>query len=91
MSGSGSQEAQLRAATVSQEAVLTQQVVLPQAEQHLRDTQGQLSQGSVALIQSLGDAGKPSGTERLGCTMQYPGLRVIGYYTYVEPFLSIRG
>jgi outer membrane protein TolC len=50
----GSQEAQLRAGTVSQEAVLTQQLVLPQAEQNLRDTQGQLSQGSVALIQSLG-------------------------------------
>jgi outer membrane protein TolC len=49
-----SQEAQLRAGTVSQEAVLTQQLVLPQAEQNLRDTQGQLSQGSVALIQSLG-------------------------------------
>lgn len=50
----GSQEAQLRAGTVSQEAVLTQQLVLPQAEQNLRDTQGQLSQGSVALIQSPG-------------------------------------
>ncbi|OLY74977.1 RND transporter [Pseudomonas sp. ATCC PTA-122608] len=50
----GSQEAQLRAGTVSQENVLTQQLVLLQAEQNLRDTQGQLSQGSVALIQSLG-------------------------------------
>lgn len=50
----GSQEAQLRAGTVSREAVLTQQLVLLQAEQNLRDTQGQLSQGSVALIQSLG-------------------------------------
>lgn len=49
-----SQEAQLRAGTVSQEAMLTQQLVLPQAEQNLRDTQGQLSHGSVALIQSLG-------------------------------------
>ena len=50
----GSQEAQLRAGTVSRENVLTQQLVLLQAEQNLRDTQGQLSQGSVALIQSLG-------------------------------------
>lgn len=50
----GSQQAQLRAGTVSQETVLTQQLVLLQAEQNLRDTQGQLSQGSVALIQSLG-------------------------------------
>jgi len=50
----GSQEAQLRAGTVSREAVFTQQLVLLQAEQNLRDTQGQLSQGSVALIQSLG-------------------------------------
>ncbi|MFL1547103.1 efflux transporter outer membrane subunit [Pseudomonas sp. M5A4_2d] len=50
----GSQEAQLRAGTVSRETVLTQQLVLLQAEQNLRDTQGQLSQGSVALIQSLG-------------------------------------
>jgi NodT family efflux transporter outer membrane factor (OMF) lipoprotein len=50
----GSQEAQKRAGTVSQQAVLTQQLVLLQAEQSLRDTQGLLSQGSVALIQSLG-------------------------------------
>ncbi|ROM89329.1 efflux transporter outer membrane subunit [Pseudomonas brassicacearum] len=50
----GSQEAQKRAGTVSQQAVLTQQLVLLQAEQNLRDTQGLLSQGSVALFQSLG-------------------------------------
>ncbi|WP_219268139.1 efflux transporter outer membrane subunit [Pseudomonas sp. Xaverov 259] len=55
----GSQEAQLRAGTVSREAVLTQQLVLLQAEQSLRDTQGQLSQGSVALIQSLGGGWQP--------------------------------
>lgn len=64
----------------SQEAVLTQQLVLPRAEQNLRDTQGQLSQGSVALIQSLGGGWQATGTERLGSTMQYPGLRAIGYY-----------
>ncbi|RON11498.1 RND transporter [Pseudomonas brassicacearum] len=50
----GSQEAQKRAGTVSQQTVLTQQLVLLQAEQSLRDTQGLLSQGSVALFQSLG-------------------------------------
>ncbi|MQT31583.1 efflux transporter outer membrane subunit, partial [Pseudomonas helleri] len=50
----GSQEAQLKAGTVSQQNVLTQQLILLQTEQNLRDTQGQLSQGSVALIQSLG-------------------------------------
>lgn len=50
----GSQEAQLRAGTVSQQGVLTQQLVLLQAEQNWRDTQGLLSQGSVALFQSLG-------------------------------------
>ncbi|WP_423205165.1 efflux transporter outer membrane subunit [Pseudomonas kribbensis] len=50
----GSQQAQQRAGTVSQQAVLTQQLVLLQAEQNLRDTQGVLSQGSVALFQSLG-------------------------------------
>ncbi|WP_426136371.1 efflux transporter outer membrane subunit [Pseudomonas sp. PWP3-1b2] len=55
----GSQEAQLRAGTVSREAVLTQQLVLLQAEQNLRDTQGQLSQGSVALVQSLGGGWQP--------------------------------
>ncbi|MBK5476111.1 efflux transporter outer membrane subunit [Pseudomonas sp. TH21] len=55
----GSQEAQLRAGTVSRETVLTQQLVLLQAEQNLRDTQGQLSQGSVALIQSLGGGWQP--------------------------------
>jgi len=50
----GSQQAQQQAGTVSTQNVLTQQLVLLQAEQNLRDTQGQLSQGSVALIQSLG-------------------------------------
>ncbi|MQT45079.1 RND transporter, partial [Pseudomonas sp. FSL R10-0765] len=50
----GSQEAQLKAGTVSQQNVLTQQLIVLQTEQNLRDTQGQLSQGSVALIQSLG-------------------------------------
>lgn len=50
----GSQEAQLSAGTVSRQAVLTQQLVLLQAEQNWRDTQGLLSQGSVALFQSLG-------------------------------------
>ncbi|MCU1783277.1 efflux transporter outer membrane subunit [Pseudomonas sp. 13B_2.1_Bac1] len=55
----GSQEAQLLAGTVSRETVLTQQLVLLQAEQNLRDTQGQLSQGSVALIQSLGGGWQP--------------------------------
>ncbi|WP_416425944.1 efflux transporter outer membrane subunit [Pseudomonas sp. App30] len=50
----GSQQAQQQAGTVSRQNVLTQQLVLLQAEQTLRDTQGQLGQGSVALIQSLG-------------------------------------
>ncbi|MEX5612778.1 TolC family protein, partial [Pseudomonas protegens] len=50
----GSQQAQLRAGTVSEQNVLTQQLVLLQAEQSLRDSQGQLSLGSVALFQSLG-------------------------------------
>ncbi|MDB6049916.1 MAG: efflux system, outer rane lipoprotein NodT family [Pseudomonas sp.] len=50
----GSQEAQRRAGVVSQQAVLTQQVLLLQAEQSLRDTQGLLSQSGVALVQSLG-------------------------------------
>lgn len=50
----GSQQAQNRAGTVSQQTVLTQQLVLLQAEQNWRDTQGLLSQGSVALFQSLG-------------------------------------
>ncbi|WP_407729200.1 efflux transporter outer membrane subunit [Pseudomonas helleri] len=50
----GSQQAQLKAGTVSQQNVLTQQLIVLQTEQNLRDTQGQLSQGSVALIQSLG-------------------------------------
>lgn len=49
-----SQQAQQRAGTVSRQNVLTQQLILLQTEQNLRDAQGQLSQGSVALIQSLG-------------------------------------
>ncbi|WP_256346646.1 efflux transporter outer membrane subunit [Pseudomonas gingeri] len=50
----GSQQAQQKAGTVSLQGVLTQQLILLQTEQTLRDTQGQLTQGSVALIQSLG-------------------------------------
>jgi len=50
----GSQEAQQRAGVVSRQAVVTQQLLLLQSEQNLRDAQGQLSQASVALIQSLG-------------------------------------
>ncbi|WP_397449031.1 efflux transporter outer membrane subunit [Pseudomonas sp. NA-150] len=50
----GSTQAQQKAGTVSQQSVLTQQLLLLQAEQLLRDTQAQLSQGSVALVQSLG-------------------------------------
>ena len=49
-----SQEAQQRVGVVSQQAVVTQQLLLLQSEQNLRDAQGQLSQVSVALIQSLG-------------------------------------
>ncbi|WP_256346609.1 efflux transporter outer membrane subunit [Pseudomonas gingeri] len=50
----GSQQAQQKAGTVSLQDVLTQQLILLQTEQSLRDTQGQLTQGSVSLIQSLG-------------------------------------
>ncbi|WP_248800178.1 efflux transporter outer membrane subunit [Pseudomonas sp. MWU13-2105] len=50
----GSQQAQQKAGTVSRQSVLTQQLILLQTEQILRDTQGQLTQGAVALVQSLG-------------------------------------
>jgi NodT family efflux transporter outer membrane factor (OMF) lipoprotein len=50
----GSQEAQRRVGVVSQQAVLTQQLLLLQSEQNVRDTQGLLSQSNVALVQSLG-------------------------------------
>lgn len=54
-----SQQAQQRVGVVSQQAVVTQQLVLLQSEQNLRDAQGQLSQASVALIQSLGGGWAP--------------------------------
>ncbi len=57
----GSQQAQQKAGTVSLQGVLTQQLILLQTEQSLRDTQGQLSQGSVALIQSLGGGWREGG------------------------------
>jgi NodT family efflux transporter outer membrane factor (OMF) lipoprotein len=50
----GSQEAQRRVGVVSQQAVLTQQLLLLQSEQNVRDTQGLLSQSNVALVQALG-------------------------------------
>lgn len=50
----GSQEAQQRVGVVSRQAVLTQQLLLLQSEQNVRDTQGLLSQSNVALVQSLG-------------------------------------
>ncbi|WP_338524650.1 efflux transporter outer membrane subunit [Pseudomonas batumici] len=57
----GSQQAQQKAGTVSLQAVLTQQLVLLQTEQNLRDSQGQLTQGSVALVQSLGGGWQATG------------------------------
>lgn len=48
-----------RVGVVSQQAVVTQQLLLLQSEQSLRDAQGQLSQASVALIQSLGGGWAP--------------------------------
>lgn len=49
-----SQQAQLRAGTVSDQNVLTQQLLLLSAEQNLKDTQSQQAQGRVALIKNLG-------------------------------------
>jgi NodT family efflux transporter outer membrane factor (OMF) lipoprotein len=49
-----SQQAQQRAGVSSLQTVVTQQLLLLQSEQNLRDAQGQLSQASVGLIQSLG-------------------------------------
>lgn len=49
-----SQQVQQRVGVASQQAVVTQQLLLLQSEQNLRDAQAQLSQASVALIQSLG-------------------------------------
>jgi len=57
----GSQQAQQKAGTVSLQAVLTQQLVLLQTEQNLRDSQAQLTQGSVALIQNLGGGWRATG------------------------------
>ncbi|WEK32554.1 MAG: efflux transporter outer membrane subunit [Candidatus Pseudomonas phytovorans] len=54
-----SQQVQQRAGVASRQAVLTQQLLLLQSEQSLRDAQGQLSQASVALIQSLGGGWAP--------------------------------
>ncbi|WP_079229078.1 efflux transporter outer membrane subunit [Pseudomonas putida] len=54
-----SQQSQQRAGVASQQAVLTQQLLLLQSEQSLRDAQGQQSQASVALIQSLGGGWAP--------------------------------
>ncbi|NIE76318.1 efflux transporter outer membrane subunit [Pantoea sp. Tr-811] len=54
-----SQQSQQRAGVVSQQAVVTQQLLLLQSEQSLRDAQGQQSQASVALIQSLGGGWAP--------------------------------
>ncbi len=49
-----SERAQLLAGSASEEDLLTQQLTLLQAEQNLKDTQALLTQGSVALIRSLG-------------------------------------
>lgn len=54
-----SQQSQQRAGVASRQAVLTQQLLLLQSEQSLRDAQGQQSQASVALIQSLGGGWAP--------------------------------
>ncbi|MBO9551651.1 efflux transporter outer membrane subunit [Pseudomonas sp.] len=54
-----SQQSQQHAGVASRQAVLTQQLLLLQSEQSLRDAQGQQSQASVALIQSLGGGWAP--------------------------------
>jgi len=54
-----SQQSQQRAGVASRQTVLTQQLLLLQSEQSLRDAQGQQSQASVALIQSLGGGWAP--------------------------------
>lgn len=50
----GSTEAQLTAGTASEQSLLTQRLLLLQAEQNLKDSQGQLLQNSVLLIKNLG-------------------------------------
>lgn len=50
----GSVEAQLNAGTASEQGLLTQQLLLLQAEQNLKDAQAQWLQNSVLLIKNLG-------------------------------------
>jgi len=50
----GSTEAQLSAGTASTQTLLTQQLLLLQAQQNLKDAQGQLLQSSVLLVKNLG-------------------------------------
>ena len=49
-----SERAQFQVGAASQQDLLTEQLTLLQAEQNLNDTQGLLTQGSVALIKNLG-------------------------------------
>ncbi|ABE31216.1 efflux transporter, outer membrane factor (OMF) lipo, NodT family protein [Paraburkholderia xenovorans LB400] len=49
-----SQQAQMRAGTTSEQALLTQQITLLRAGQSLRDTQAALTESSVTLVKNLG-------------------------------------
>jgi NodT family efflux transporter outer membrane factor (OMF) lipoprotein len=49
-----SERAQFQVGAASQQDLLTEQLTLLEAEQNLNDTQGLLTQGSVALIKNLG-------------------------------------
>jgi NodT family efflux transporter outer membrane factor (OMF) lipoprotein len=49
-----SEQAQFTTGTASQEALLTQQLTLLQAQQNLEDTQSSLAQDTVTLIKNLG-------------------------------------
>jgi len=49
-----SQQAQMRAGTTSEQALLTQEITLLQAGQSLKDTQAALTESSVTLVKNLG-------------------------------------
>ncbi|PCE24150.1 RND transporter [Paraburkholderia acidicola] len=77
-----SEHAQFQVGTVSEQALLTQQLTLLLAQQNLSDTQALLTQSSVSLVKNLGggwqwDDAKGVGVDAVATTGQQPATATV--------------
>ena len=77
-----SEHAQFQVGTVSEQALLTQQLTLLLAQQNLSDTQALLTQSSVSLVKNLGggwqwDDAKGVGVDAVATSGQQPAAATV--------------